>query len=65
MMGRVLEQKEYYTSFIGASKIGGNGWAIVHSRKIPFDTVTYKKLEDAIKSIREIRETGIYKLIEE
>ena len=59
-----MKDKKYYCSFEGASKIGGNGWAIYYTNKIPLYTKTWNTLEEAINSIREIRDTGIYKLME-
>lgn len=60
-----MKDKKYYCSFEGTSKIGGNGWAIYHTNKIPLYTKTWNTLEEAINSIREIRDTGIYKLVEQ
>ena len=60
-----MSKRKYWTNFIGASKIGGNGWAIIHGVNVPAYTKAYDTLKEAEESVREIRETGIYKMIEE
>ena len=56
--------KKYYCSFEGASKVGGNGWVIYHTDCFPPYTKIWNTLEEAINSVREIRDSGIYKFVE-